>query len=348
MDLLELECPNCLELLELDVGFAGGVCRCSNCSILMTVPENPEAERAEKLIRPDVPMGSSSFLEDQLPTPSPDEEPVDFTKPVEFEEPESQTYTTESGKQIQIDSDTVIPTAQKKKRPVVRATVVLVFVLLVGGIVGACLFALAVLVSEDDDAGAWQPDREVLTQYDQSANPFLISLPNVLGLPVTNKTAVVVDTSSSGRQWLGLVKDALLAGSDFDRPGMQIQIIYGTQSGAEAHPDQPSALSELDRSRLKSFLRGALAMGEADLAQAVKLAVGGSPSQIILITGRDLPDLKVADIRVQLEGQSAIRFDVIGVDITAATSLGDLTRDHSGQCVLLTTQRLTDWYNETF
>ncbi len=54
---IELECPVCSELLEIDIGFAGGICRCSNCGALMTVPTNTGTERAERVGRPDRPDG---------------------------------------------------------------------------------------------------------------------------------------------------------------------------------------------------------------------------------------------------------------------------------------------------
>jgi len=51
---LELECPACTTLLELDVGFAGGVCRCSECGTLMTVPGD-DTQQVEQLVRPERP-----------------------------------------------------------------------------------------------------------------------------------------------------------------------------------------------------------------------------------------------------------------------------------------------------
>lgn len=41
-------------MLELDAGFAGGVCRCSNCRTLMTVPKTSGGQ-AEQLVRPSAP-----------------------------------------------------------------------------------------------------------------------------------------------------------------------------------------------------------------------------------------------------------------------------------------------------
>lgn len=53
--MIELECPSCQAVLELDAGFAGGVCRCSNCGTLMTVPADPFVSSSESLDRPDRP-----------------------------------------------------------------------------------------------------------------------------------------------------------------------------------------------------------------------------------------------------------------------------------------------------
>ena len=50
MDEIELECPKCSTWLKLDAGFAGGVCRCSNCGTLMTVPADPSNEKAEEVV----------------------------------------------------------------------------------------------------------------------------------------------------------------------------------------------------------------------------------------------------------------------------------------------------------
>ena len=61
MERLQVRCPRCKDELELDPGFAGGVCRCSSCGALMTVPgEEPGSGRRfkrKRSDRPDVPTG---------------------------------------------------------------------------------------------------------------------------------------------------------------------------------------------------------------------------------------------------------------------------------------------------
>lgn len=61
--MIELECPSCQAVLELDAGFAGGVCRCSNCGTLMTVPADPQmvGESLDRPDRPDTPGASAAF-----------------------------------------------------------------------------------------------------------------------------------------------------------------------------------------------------------------------------------------------------------------------------------------------
>ncbi len=81
---IELECPSCRSLLELDAGFAGGVCRCSTCGTMMTVPNDPQRESPERLRRPDRPesakasatAGSTPSRPDQ-PQQPPADAPVD-------------------------------------------------------------------------------------------------------------------------------------------------------------------------------------------------------------------------------------------------------------------------------
>ena len=71
MQTLDIECPSCSEMLELDAGFAGGVCRCSNCGTLMTVPS--DAGKAESLTRPtsSTSVGAGGMDSMGIPDPGP-------------------------------------------------------------------------------------------------------------------------------------------------------------------------------------------------------------------------------------------------------------------------------------
>ena len=337
MDMLELECPNCKELLELDLGFAGGVCRCSNCSVLMTVPENPTAEQAEKLSRPDVPIGSIATNEE-------DTDPAaTLSQATAFE---AGTYTTESGRSVMIDSDTYIPTARKKKRPAVRATVALVFLLLMAGVIAVCAFAMMVLIHGTPEE-EWEPGtQDILKHYDESKNPFNIEKPNLLGLPIGSRTVAVLDTASTGRSWLGVAKDMILSGTDHELTGMRFQVILCSDEGTSVFPDEPTAMIDLNQSNFKDFLRGALAMGQPDLTTAIDRAVNGEPRQIVLITGRDLTENTVVAIGKILEISPETQFDVISIDASPSAAVKNLVTRHNGLCQTLTSQQLNHWHGE--
>ncbi|MEM9883249.1 MAG: hypothetical protein AAF800_10065 [Planctomycetota bacterium] len=57
--MLKLVCPSCSFKLEVDAGFAGGVCRCSSCGAVLSVPRDPQRE-PPKMIRKPSPSSSGS------------------------------------------------------------------------------------------------------------------------------------------------------------------------------------------------------------------------------------------------------------------------------------------------
>ena len=101
---IELNCPGCETLLELDAGFAGGVCRCSTCATLMTVPAETGAAAPERLLRPESP---------DAPTPRP--ETPGEAAPAAAEPAGVTTYTTDTGQTVRVDEGK-IPMAEMKRK----------------------------------------------------------------------------------------------------------------------------------------------------------------------------------------------------------------------------------------
>src|SRR5690606_20021588 len=145
---IELECPGCEVNLQLDAGFAGGVCRCFSCGTLMTVPADASGDRPERLIRPARP-GEAPAQRVKRParpgrparpaapgSPPPAEEAV----PEPADEGEHEVYTTESGRTVRISTRQRIPTATKRR--VARWMTYAVFGLVIAAIVGMCVFAV--------------------------------------------------------------------------------------------------------------------------------------------------------------------------------------------------------------
>jgi len=64
--MIRIHCPGCERTLEVDEGFAGGVCRCSECGTMMTVPESrsARAQRVERPPRPDSPVAEAPTVDE--------------------------------------------------------------------------------------------------------------------------------------------------------------------------------------------------------------------------------------------------------------------------------------------
>jgi hypothetical protein len=61
-----VQCFHCNAILELDDGFRGGVCRCSNCGSLLQVPRGDDAAPPGRKPRPAAPPPPSAPVSPQL------------------------------------------------------------------------------------------------------------------------------------------------------------------------------------------------------------------------------------------------------------------------------------------
>jgi len=327
--LLELECPGCTAQLELDPGFAGGVCRCSICGTLMTVPADPLAQPAERLSRPDSPGGrpaaptppteASPAPRPDAPgrpaappaaaAPEPDDEPVLEAQSFE-DEPAVDTYVTETGRVVEVDRAVEIPTAAKK-RPVVRATTAVIFFAIVAGVLALMVFALVMLISEPPP-----PDTSHVAlqqfEYTRGANPWTMPEPNVLGLPLGERCVVVVDASKEAEPWIDTVRSAISAGLTRADSKTKVNLVYATRTGVEKLSGGPTAIGGLSASRLESFQEDQPVGGEPELFPALAEALEMEPASIILITGRRARSVDQDRIRSAIEA-NAVLLDVVSV-----------------------------------
>ena len=333
MATLELQCPSCSLRLELDGGFAGGVCRCSNCSTLMTVPEDPEAERAEALTRPDAP----DIAGKRLDSPRQDSPPA--TTPTSQADP--QTFTTKTGKQVRIGNVRSIPIA-KKKRKMLRAAVVMMFIAGVLCVVAVCIAGFIFLMNgpPSQDAGAALVEQ---LGYDPQANPYLLDRPNVLGLTVAGRTAVIVDASASSAGWLSLLKDAISSGLSSDEgTSASVAIWYVTEDKSEALLDGFTSLSELTTAQLESLQTPIVASGVASLDQQISIVLQQNPDRIILVVSSDQTETQAQQIAAQLSRHEAV------VDVAMIANyeqaFKDLAHLQQGQAIELSQSQLKDWY----
>jgi hypothetical protein len=328
---IELECPSCDQVLELDIGFAGGVCRCSDCGALMTVPE-PEADAGTEMgtDRADAPGGGRAETPGRAAAP-PSAAATDEPTPLRGEQLErvgDGEFRTTSGRAIQID-ERRIPTAQRK-RAVIRATTAILFfavILALLAIGSGVLIWLITSETGDDSTTEWVADRGF--DYDASANPFLIEQPNVLGVPLSPRTAVIVDASAESSEWLGLVGEALAVGLG-ERSGLrQVTLVYATADGPEALRGGMRAASAVQADDVRDFVGEQSAVGQPQLGLAAEGVAEREPDALILVTGRAVDDAEVTRMENALSGVVQ-RVDIVSIDRAANEALRSWAEDRVG------------------
>jgi hypothetical protein len=317
---IELECPECDELLELDAGFAGGVCRCSSCGALMTVPADPQRGKAEQLTRPEAPG-----------------EPARPARP--DEPPAEGTYVTESGQKIQITKQTKIPVANKKIKAA-RYTTIAVFILIMAVILGVAGFVGFKLLNS-----AFNPPPEAAYiapfEFDKNESPYNRPGINVLGMPLAEESVVILDLSAGSDAWRETVQAALIGGLKRPAGEQVVRFIAANGEGREATGWLDAADVDAEVIIRKLFSE-VLSSGQAKLGPPISDAVDDEVDQIIILSGRDLSDEQGSVLKAAIKGAEATRVDVVMIEGDSVV-LDDLAVQTGGAFGRLKLSQLEDW-----
>jgi hypothetical protein len=280
--MIEITCPQCQSELQIDQGFAGGICRCFNCGTLMTVPQDheqqsPEAIRQARPDRPDAPGGAVSAAPAA----------------------EQGAYVTTSGRCITITAAQLarVPTAEKR-RIGVRVGVVAVFIAVVLALVVGLALLVGNLIKEletskpDPNQVIQQQAQQTITQalgYDPDANPFTLTEPNLMGVPVDKATVLVVDASAGNARQFDYLKALIphnLKALNADTP---VQVLLIHDGKVVALPEQVTPAGQLELAALTDKIESIYPAGELRVVPAVEQALAASPGQIIVLLGSGLP-----------------------------------------------------------
>lgn len=297
MQTLDLECPSCGEMLELDAGFAGGVCRCSNCGTLMTVPK--DAGKAEQLSSSSDGMSSR---DDGMGRGGSSRRSAGRSQPAggrgAAQTIEAGEYRTASGKVIRLEQSVKVPMAKGKQKKI-RAATTIVFFGVVLGVVVAAGFAISMIVggggSGAQQAGGGENGGEVIETgptYDATANPYTRGFTNVAGIPVSGKVAVVFESSSNSEDWLVDIADLVVGGLKIsgDKPASAaLFMATGDKPGVFGSAGFANSAG-LDRAGVKqwagSFEAGLTVNHDAAIGQALS----AKPDIMVLVLGGAYPE----------------------------------------------------------
>lgn len=333
---IELNCPGCGTALELDAGFAGGVCRCSTCGMLMTVPEDPAAKAPERLHRPESPDAPPRRPE------TPGEEPPTADDAPADEEGVT-TYTTDTGETVRVD-ERKIPMASMKRKAAKWATV-LAFVAVIGVLVGVSVLAIVILRGSDQQRT--QEQIEEAFGYDPEANPFTAEDANLLGLPVTSRDAVVIDATRYPENWAGLVGENVVNALGKLREGARVAVLFATSREPRwlTPEGELARVSDLDLSAIREEADARGSPGRADLVAAVAAAEQTDPDRLLLVIGRTLDEEEDRRIRAALgDAPPGVEVILIGLGMSSVPLAEELAADFDGRAIRVPVRKLGQWW----
>lgn len=347
MQTLDLECPSCGEMLELDAGFAGGVCRCSSCGTLMTVPKDA-GRQAETLSRPtsgyDSAMGIDALPDSATGTSPKRSLSKDKRGKVSRGSAISQTiepgeYRTASGKVVKLDATVKVPMAESKRKQI-RAATAIVFFGIVGLIVVAAGVAIALIVSSGSGVGGANDDGT--PRYNERANPYDVPFANIAGLPVLDETAVVVEASTTSTKWRNSLADML--GIGFSRPSEAGRVaLFAAQDDEAVYAELGmSPLAEATPEKVMSWFDALPRDKEVDVAAAMKTALASSPDTLVLVIG-SAEDAEVAKWKSLASGYGDVTVHAVLIDGSPLALRRWLSDRQGSELVLLSSQDIKNY-----
>jgi len=284
-------------MLELDAGFAGGVCRCSSCGTLMTVPS--DAGRAETLSRPEPGeasvragiAGGESSRQRTGATRSPakrGKKGKGRHTTVTETTVEAGEYRTATGKVVRLDEAVRVPMAQGKRKKVQAATAIIFFSIILA-VVGLAIFAIVAMVGGPKDGegtGETEP-QVVVPTYDPGANPFDLAFANLGGIPLLEgDVTVVIDTALENGRWMPQASELITAGMDGDSGTAKISFFAAGENGAVSFKlGDIRSVSRVDTGELGDWFASLQLGPQNDMTEAIEAALDTRPDVLVIIVG---------------------------------------------------------------
>jgi hypothetical protein len=224
-----------------------------------------------------------------------------------------------------------VQAAPSSKSPVAKFAVAIAIVLLTA-LVGLFYFAKSIDHGEDAD-----PPGSILG-YDATVNPFILANANFFGVPIEGRVAVVIDASSSSREWLPLAKDVIVDAAEKIDAASSVQFVFWSESPPPPmYPDDGPA-GAIDAQGLADFLDTVRARGLAEPGPALEAALSFAPKRVILVCGRPLDDEQIAALPV-----TDVRIDALVIDADAP-QLTQWIEQRGGACARIPLSQLREWH----
>ncbi|MHB1156996.1 MAG: vWA domain-containing protein [Phycisphaerales bacterium] len=342
--MIRLDCPQCQRSLEIDDGFAGGVCRCFNCGTLMTVPA--AGEHAERLT-----LGSGTDRPDRPDAPG---TPGKSSVP-RRDEPD--VFVTSTGRTVRLTHDQVSRIAvARKPRMGLRIMLIAGFaVIAVAMFVVMAVLGIQSLDQQQLEQQAIQQKQErgvdlsqQVLSYSPDANPLLLTTPNLFGMPVKNEKqtlVLLIDSSAAMHDYLDFAIGVISANLKTLPADVSVQIIFADETGLHFMPNTPIPFDKWNPAELAELLATLRPLGVQNLPAGLDKALAAKPDRIVLVTSM----APVKPVMDKLDAALAAAPNVI-CDINqlgrTSDALQQLAESRKGAYLNLPDGQIQSWYAE--
>ena len=366
-----LTCTNCRQTLEIDDAFAGGVCRCSHCGAIQTVPSHLKGAS-----RPAGGAVAPSQVSPDRRTLYARPDGTDASGLEELGEVISGSGLAGSGgvSRRARSGKSVSSGRRKAGDPagmrMLALAVAALAVVIAGGIILYVVRSRPAPPTVGPTVGHTQvspPNRTASaepsvggkaaagpvqpTPSDTDPAPSTPAGPVFAGVPLGGgSVAYVLDRGDSARQTLGFVTQLALDSIRSLGPTSKYQVLFWDAAGADAgafdSPDQLRLADEESVDRTARALEDVVASGQTDASGAFGRAVDQSPAVIVLVTAKGWQlDADFAARMLALIGERKIRVDTFGLIDGESEGLRELAARTGGTFTPLDLNRLRELVN---
>jgi hypothetical protein len=288
-----VQCYSCSNILELDEGFRGGVCRCSQCGSLLQVPKG--ASNDPRRARPAAPDASPSA--NQRPSsPTTDTglsrgqfDPRSPSRPASPGDSTTGAGALGIAKAPRAGSNKASSAATavgiKKNRKLFIVAIILMLLIGIGLIGGlAWFFASSTVTRKPDDVAASVGPAPVAIpapHVDTPTGPLLLGNIPLVG----TRIVFCIDGGSANQESFDFVRKGIEQAIDTLGPDQQFTIAVWREDGLETIPAGAWA-SRATFANYKNQLENAAAMGTSDPVASMVKAVELKGDQVIFITAK--------------------------------------------------------------
>jgi hypothetical protein len=322
--MIRLICTHCRAMLEMDDGFAGGACRCQHCGTIQTVPSHLKnkstSQKKSRTLYQNSPAVPSSGLE-QL----------------------ADVVVSSGLTSARLKKPAASP--QNQKQPKNLKTLLIG----AGALILVLCSTLIYLVTRDHSPSA-APAPGAAATVAPTPGPGAIAprpSPSFCGIKLDGDTIVyVLDRGDSTRESFDALKSATLKSITTLGAGKKFQILFWSNGHDDGYPKNWSIFATPDNiADAERAIEPISAHGKTDVRSALKNAMAGNPTDVIIVTAKawDLDDAFVKTVD-QLHGASEARIHTIALsDPGASTALQTVAAKTRGTFKLVSDAELKDY-----